>query len=116
MTVPMCGAITFVPLPELREVLEAHGETLSDKDRDTHCAPVRCELATGHELDGTHCVQVKEWDDASGNLWWRWLTNGAGRFESALACEAASQDADPQACYLIITHPAKHSWEIRNPE
>ncbi|HEY8986753.1 MAG TPA: hypothetical protein VIU15_45190 [Streptomyces sp.] len=48
----------------------------------------------------------------SGNLWWRWLPNGPGEFVSALACEALSGGADPQACYLIVDHPSEHSWEV----
>ncbi|MFM9615209.1 hypothetical protein [Streptomyces niveiscabiei] len=116
MTVRVCNAISTLPLEDLRVVVEDHGETLSDKDRAQYAGPVFCELAVEHDMDGAHCTYVKEWDDESGDLWWRWLTNGAGEFVSALACEVSSNDADPQACFLTVDHPREHSWDIEHPE
>ncbi|MEX3105554.1 MULTISPECIES: hypothetical protein [unclassified Streptomyces] len=115
MTVRVCNAISILPLSDLVAAAEAHGETVPINDHAQYAGPVRCELAVEHDMDGAHCVYVKEWDDGTGNLWWRWLPNGVGEFVSVPACEAVSDDDDPQACYLIENHPREHSWEIFNP-
>ncbi|HEY8979211.1 MAG TPA: hypothetical protein VIU15_06470 [Streptomyces sp.] len=105
-----CNALSILPLLDLTAAVEAHGESIPPNEHTRYAGPVRCELALEHE--NAHCVYLKEWDDESGNLWWRWLPNGPGEFVSALACEALSGGADPQACYLIVDHPSEHSWEV----
>jgi len=112
ITARVCNAISILPLLDLVSAAEAHGETVPAKEHVRYAGPVRCELAENHDLDGAHCVYVKEWDDGTGNLWWRWLPNGPGEFVSASACEALSGGDDPQACYLIADHPREHSWEL----
>jgi len=110
MTVQVCNALSLLPLLDLVSAAEAHGESVPVKDHARYDGPLRCELAVEH--DGAHCVYVKEWDDGSGYLWWRWLPNGPGKLVSALACEAMSGGDDPPACYLIVDHPREHSWEV----
>jgi len=109
MTVRVCNAFSILPLLDLAAA-EAHGEAVPVKEYSRYAGPVRCELAVEHE--NSHCVYVKEWDDETGYLWWRWLPDGPGEFVSALACEALSGGDDPQACYLITDHRREHSWEL----
>ena len=103
-----CNAMSILPLLDLVNAAEAHGESIPAKEHARYAGPVRCELALEHE--GAHCV--KEWDDETGNLWWHWLPYRPGEFVSALACEALSGGADSQACYLIVDHPREHSWVL----
>jgi len=81
-----CNALSILPLLDLTAAVEAHGESIPVTDHTRYAGPVRCELALEHK--GSHC-----------------------EFVSALACEALSGGADPQACYLIVDHPREHSWE-----